>query len=319
MPHFNPCSTHRRAWALFCSVLLVVSHVGCSHEPPAQPAATGATSTSDEPEPRIVALLPFAADQLIAMGCDLAAVPLIRGGIPSAWEGLPSVAIDHASGPNIEQIIVAKPDVIIISSVYAQFVPQIRSETGAEVVIMDIESVDDIGRNILTLGQLCGREERAKEMRAEIETMDSEMDTEMDSDRATPGASLRTLAIFGTPHAFYAFLPDSYLGDLIEQGGGKLITEDMRSHPVFSGLAPISMEVIIDRDPQVLVVVFHGDETSARAMLERDPLWSEIDAVRHGRVHFLRDDLYAMRPGSEFGRAQQQIHTIMRSEHENTP
>ena len=115
------------------------------------------------------------------------------------------------------------------------------------------------------------------------------------------------------------FLPDSYLGDLIEISGGTLITSDMESHPVYRGLAPISMEVVIERDPELLIVIFHGPEKSARAMLERDPLWSNISAVKNNNLVFLQDDLYAMRPGSEFKRAYHDIRSILAQTKKHQP
>jgi len=262
---------------------------------------------SDAPPPvrespaRVAALLPFAADQLTEMGSPPVAVPDLRGPPPAAWAGLPRVAMNHASGPNIEQLVAAAPDVVILSHVYAQFAPQIESITGARVVLMDVESLEDVERHLRTLGDLADRSQRAEEM---IEALPART--------ASPaGESVRTLAIFGTPHAFYAFLPDSYLGELIERAGGRLVTGGLQAHRVFRGMAPFSMEAAMDADPDLLIVVFHGPEESARAMLADNPLWANLRAVQSGQVAFLRDDLYAMRPGSELRRAAKEIEAIV--------
>ena len=258
------------------------------------------TAQSDK---RIVALLPFAVDQLIEMGITPVAVPLIRGNVPETWDGIPAVSSDHSAGPNIEQIMAAQPDVIISSSVYAQFVPQIESLTGCEVVMMDVDSTQSVIANIKILGDITNRVDEAESLIA-LTTAALEAAAPIDHQPDV-------LAIFGTPHAFYAFLPDSYLGDLIEISGGTLITSDMESHPVYQGLAPISMEVVVDRDPELLIAIFHGPEESARAMLERDPLWANISAVKNDNLVFLQDDLYAMRPGSEFKKAYHDIRSIL--------
>lgn len=310
---------HRRAMArpavltatLSCLLLGIVvgiyvySLVSASRSA-AEPEPVGADIGGQAP-PRIAALLPFAADQLLEMGVTPVAVPEVRGQIPETWDGIPRIAIDHAAGPNIEQLIAIEPDIIITSAVYAQFIPAFETEVGARVISMDVESIEDISRHIATLGELSQQEQASHSLSTHIQGV-------LASVPADHGASPKTLAIFGTPHAFYAFLPDSYLGDLIECSGGQLITSDMRSHPVFKGLAPVSMEAIIDRDPELLIVVFHGPEDSARAMLERDPLWSKISAVQNNRVAFLQDDLYAMRPGSELARAINEISAIVQTE-----
>lgn len=249
--------------------------------------------------PRIVALFPFAADQLIALGVRPAAVPILRGEAPESWADIPRVAIDHAAGPNIEHLIAAAPDIVITSSVYAQFTPQIERATRARVIEMDIDSLEDVRRHLTALGGLV---DRANAARALIEDLSM-----LEPSAGADARPVSALAIFGTPHAFYAFLPGSYLGDLVERAGGRLINDRAESHRVFRGLAPLSMEAVIARDPDILFVVFHGSAATARAMLDRDPLWARLSAVRDGRVVFLRDDLYAMRPGSEVRRAYQQI------------
>lgn len=285
-------------------VVPVVVLAGCGRQPGAHDTPSDAPGqTASETPPRIVALLPFAADQLIEMGVRPAGVPALRGDVPAAWGDCPTIAIDHTAGPNIEQIIAARPDVVVTSSVYAAFNPAIERATHARVVVMDVESVDDIGRHVRTLGELCGRGEAGERLASELESVHAGTDA--------AGAKVRTLAVFGTPHAFYAFLPDSYLGDVIARCGGELITSDLESHPVFRGMAPLSMEAVMQRDPDLLVVVFHGSEGSARAMLEANPLWAGLRCVRDGHVAFLRDDLYAMRPGSEAPRAFAEIGGII--------
>lgn len=255
-------------------------------------------------QPRIAALLPFAADQLLEMGYTPVAVPAIRGDVPVSWDGIVTVSVDHAAGPNIEQLIALDPDVIITSSVYAQFTPTLEREVGAQVVSMDVDSIDSVATHIQTLANFTQLEQESEAL---IERISQSLGSVSGLSQSSP----RTLAMFGTPHSFYAFLPDSYLGDLIELSGGTLITSDMESHPVFRGLAPVSMEAIIDRDPELLIVVFHGPEETARAMLERDPLWSQMNAVQNNRVAFLQDDLYAMRPGSELPRAIEEVRGIV--------
>ena len=157
------------------------------------------SSDSDHKAIRIVALLPFAVDQLIDIGVNPVAVPLIRGGVPESWNGIATVSTDHSAGPNIEQIIAAQPDVIISSSVYAQFVPQIESLTGCEVVMMDIDSIESVITNMKILGEITNRVDEAGLLIAKT-TAVLEAAAPIDHDPDV-------LAIFGTPHAFYAFSP----------------------------------------------------------------------------------------------------------------
>ena len=42
-------------------------------------------------------------------------------------------------------------------------------------------------------------------------------------------------------------------------------------------------------------------------MFEGDPLWASLSAVNDDRMHFISDDLYAMRPGMKLDEAIRQI------------
>ncbi len=278
--------------------------VGASRTEDSTPSAHAAPENETAETPRVAALLPFAADQLIALGVQPVLVPALRGGQPEAWQGIEMGALDHSVGPNIEQLIAADPDVVILSAVYTQFVPQIEETTGARVIAMDADTLEDVRTHTRTIGELVGKQDQA-------EQWISDFDTTLETGATEAAEPVSVLAVFGTPHAFYAFLPDSYLGNLVEHAGGELITSDMPEHAIFRGLAPLSMEAVVARDPDVLLVVFHGPEQAARSMLDRDPLWGQLSAVKGDHIAMLPDDLYAMRSGSEAATALENVRTAI--------
>lgn len=304
----SPPNRSARRTARHFSQLVVIALWACALLPSTGcdgDAGGSAEQVSRQASPglRVAVLLPFAADQLLQLGVRPVAVPALDGEPPAEWRGIPTVALDHSAGPNLEQLMASAPDLVITSTTYAQFLPAIEKSTDAQVVVMDVNSIADVSSHIEELGRLTGHEDEAQARVVEIK---KQMVGLEDADEP-----VRVLAVFGTPHAFYAFLPSSYLGDLVAHAGGEMITGDLESHGVFRGLAPLSMEAVIDRDPDHLLVVFHGPEESARAMLERDALWGGLSAVRDEHVTFLTDDLYAMRPGSELPRAVKEIRAVI--------
>ncbi len=89
--------------------------------------------------------------------------------------------------------------------------------------------------------------------------------------------------------------------------------EGLSSHKVYKGLAPLSMESVIEYDPDVLLVLFHGPESTSKQMFESDPLWKSLKAVNKDRMFFLSEDLYAMRPGSNLRDALAEISSCLNS------
>jgi iron complex transport system substrate-binding protein len=280
--------------------------IGTSRTEHSTPSAHAAPESETAEAPRVAALLPFAADQLIALGVQPVLVPGLPGGQPEAWQGIEAGALDHSVGPNIEQLIAADPDVVIMSAVYAQFVPQIGSTTDARIITMDTDTLEDVRTHTRTLGELVNKQDRAD---AWVADFDAQLAASEPVESA--GDPISVLAVFGTPQSFFAFLPDSYMGDLVETAGGRLITSDMTGHRFYRGLAPLSMEAVVQKDPQVILVVFHGPERAARAMFDRDPLWGQLTAIKDDRIAFLAEDLFAMRSGSQAATALENVRTAI--------
>lgn len=250
---------------------------------------------------RIATLLPFAADQLIKMGVKPVCVPELRGKKTESWKGIPTVQLDHSGGPNLEQLISVSPDYIITATTYAQFMDRIESITKSKVIYMDINSIENVYEHINTLGEISKNKVKASELVLDIKNkFNSTVENNSES-------NVNVLAIFGTPHSFYAFLPESFLGDLVEKAGGTMGPEGLVSHKVYRGLAPLTMETVIEYNPDLLLVLFHGNLESSRAMFENDPLWSSLSVVKQNRIHFLDEDRYTMRPGSDLDKAMEEI------------
>jgi iron complex transport system substrate-binding protein len=283
------------ACVLFTLVLVFVLKINSSHIGIIIPSSATAGQEEvieevDKSGIRIATLLPFAADQLIAMGCDPVCVPRISGETPAEWEGIPEVQLDHSLGPNLEELIAVNPDIIITGSTYAQFMPQIESITHADVVFMDINSIDSAQDHIRRLSEIIGEPTKGQEM---IRKINLDIGSAISVEDKP-----RVLALFGTPASFYAFLPSSYLGDLINHSGGELGPSGLTSHKIYAGLAPLSMEMVIAFEPDILFVLFHGPVETSRSLFENDPLWGALDSVKNNHMYFLEDDRYVMRPGS---------------------
>ena len=272
---------------------------GQSSTPLAAPEPTlasnhAAPSLSDRPAadlpdpPRIAALAPFAVDLLLELGITPVAAPRLVGGSLPRWGDIALITVEHGAGPNPEELLAAAPEIIVASSDIAHAVTALAPVHRARVVIMDVTSLDELTAHATTLATLAGRPSAAAPVTERLARDGAALPTE---------APVDVLAIFGTAHSFFAFLPDSYLGDLIDRSGGRLVTADLESHPMFTGLAPLTMESIVARAPERIIVIFHGSAESVLTTLRRDPAWSTLDAVRAGRVTTIPDDLVILSPG----------------------
>ncbi|MEM8836208.1 MAG: ABC transporter substrate-binding protein [Planctomycetota bacterium] len=253
----------------------------------------GRTVTLESPAERVAVMSPFAVDVLLDLGIEPVLVPSMVSDQPESWDGLDVVSMSHSTGPNLEQVVASRPDLIIAPRMLARFIPVLESTLGIPVVCVDVQHIDHLGERIELIGKLVGQEAGGTDLAAK---------TEREVARAiadTRSSAPVVFAIFGLREANYAFLPDSYLGSLIEACGGQLLTERAEVHPIFEGFTPLSLEVAIEGDPSVVLVIGHGDSAAIVRSMSADPAWSSLSAVKAGRVVSLPEDPFVLRPGVE--------------------
>ena len=69
----------------------------------------------------------------------------------------------------------------------------------------------------------------------------------------------------------------------------------------------MSMEAIIEMDPQYIISFGGGDAAKAAEILGSDPLWGELTAVKEGRYHHMPTELYMNKPNHRYGEAYANI------------
>ena len=234
---------------------------------------------------RIVSLAPSVTETLFALGLGDKVV-----GVTAFCDFPPEAREKQSVGmpvtPNLEILIELRPDVIIGSST-ANEINTVRSIEALNLPLYgvgDPRTVEDIFESIQHIAELTGAEQRAGEL---ITNLRARLRSVEESVADKPRAS-----------ALYAI----WLEPLIAAGGQTFLSDALRSagaEPITAGMRVdwprLSMEVVIERNPEVLVITrAHGlRETFER--IRTQPGWSQLKAVRDNRIVWL--DESAFRPG----------------------
>ena len=149
------------------------------------------------------------------------------------------------------------------------------TESCTHIMKKDKASIEDMYNDLLNLGRIFGEEERAanivQEYRAELlkETKDLDGSSPVsvfvyDSGEDTPF----TAGLYAMPTA------------LIEAAGGTNIMNDFQK-----SWGTVTWEAVIDRNPEVIVIVNYGSVTAAqkRDFMMSNPAFASIDAVKNDR------------------------------------
>ena len=162
-------------------------------------------------------------------------------------------------------------------------------------------SVHDTGAMIKRIGALIGKKAAAERM-ADRNAADVASATR--GIRKRP----RVLLILGIGRVPYAFLANSWGGDIVSRAGGRLLTDGLRAG---DGFARISNETVVQRNPDIIIAVPHGspkDMPRLAAYLRTNPAWRGTKAARKGRIYVSTGNSL-LQPWTDVGRTIRDIRT----------
>lgn len=310
---------------LLCIVLsglfAVMMFSGCSVKGGENSAADGVTFTDaldrevtvpKNPE-RAAALLGSFAEVWTLAGGELAAAP------DDAWVDLDlSLSEDVLNLGKINQLsmetlLSAEPDFIIASSsvrVDLEWLDTIE-KTDIPIAYFDVSDFEDYLAMLKICTDITGREDLYQKNGLDVK---SSVDTVIEKSRervAEKGApkvlSMRASASFVRAKSSRG----NVLGKMLDTLGCKNIAD---GNDAF--LEKISIEHIIESDPDFIFVVQSGDDTKgAREKLDQfiadNPAWEGLTAVKEERVFFLDKRLYNLKPNALWGEAYEKLEEML--------
>ena len=235
---------------------------------------------------RIVSLNPTTTEILFALGAG----PRLVG--RTHWDVWPDSArlvpdLGNGIQPNIEAILGAKPDLVIL---YASADNRPAAERlramGIPAYAFRVDRIADFRRVTLALGALLGDSARARQV---VDSVQRTLDRVRAATAPLPRPSV-VLPMFDNP--LYVIGGGSYLSELVAIAGGRNVYDSLAAPS-----PQVSLEDVLRRAPQVILV---GPVT--RDHMLADPRWRVLPAVSAGRVLTLDTNL-VLRPGVRLGEA----------------
>jgi iron complex transport system substrate-binding protein len=230
--------------------------------------------------PRVAALTPFSASTITRLGVRPVVLGQTLGGTDqylASLRGVPVIPLTHPLGPNMEQLATHNASIVLSSKTWQRGTPAMR-RLGMKVYESDPTSVAAVGRETRAIGKILGRTRAANALATKIEN---------DVRAAQRGIKRRprVLVILGVGRTPYAMLANSWGGDIVAKAGGQLLTNGLRSA---SGIARISDEIVVQRNPDIIIAVPHGNSGNIPRLAEyyrSNPNWRNTRAVKNKRVY----------------------------------
>jgi iron complex transport system substrate-binding protein len=273
---------------LFVALVLVAAAGGAPRVVAAQP---------DAPAVRVATLLPFVEDALRLAPERAAVVATVRRRLhePPA-EGAADLGSPHA--PSLEQIVAARPDLVVGDRTIHRALADDLGRGGAEVVLLDTGSID------ATLG---GLRDLARRLGAESSIGEAIDTTRRGISAHALATPIPTLVLFGTPGSFFVVTDRTWLGDLIEALRFENLAPEATGDERFPGLVGLNDEVLSTLRPELVLMVAHGDpkalEEQLRQRVAAGGPWAGVRRSATRGVHVLDPETFAANPGLGLDRA----------------
>ena len=220
---------------------------------------------------------------------------------PFAADPAYSNVADHAAGlptfeSGVENVLAAKPDLVLASKYTDVDVINLIKEAGVPVARTALESSSEGNiPNILLIGYMLGVEERALELVAEIENRLKFVADQVPSPNDAQRPAV--IAVSRYSDSIYAAGSDTTEGGIVEAGGGinASARDGLEGHQV------ISIESIAAMNPDVILItqpVEYG-ANEFRDDLLNHPALAEVSAISENELHVVDGRLYTtLSPGT---------------------
>ena len=208
--------------------------------------------------------------------------------------------------PNLELLLAAQPDLVIASSNTAAQVELLETfdAMGLNAAYFKVSSFEEYLEMLEICTRITGFEENYRHYGTDILA-------QVDAAREkADGFAPRVLYVRATGSSCKVKSSrDSVLGEMLNDLGCVNIADG-------GLLEELSMEVILQEDPEHIFLVIQGsDPTQAEALLEKtllsNPAWEMLTAVQEGRLHIMDPALYNLKPNDRWGEAYEKLADIL--------
>lgn len=230
---------------------------------------------------RIVSLSPSGTEIIFALGLnDKLVARTDFCTFPEEAKSIVSVGGFDGKSFNIENILSFNSDFVYLTNGMHNHLINILEGLGIKVYLSDVNSIEDIYKEITEISKLFGIEKIGKQY---IEKMSFELNNiKKDNIQKTIYCE-----IFNSP--FLTCGKNSFINDIIEYAGAKNIFDFLES-----SYPQVSEEIIIMSNPQIIIAPDYSEYDLEKIYYRN--AWQSIDAIKNKKVFSVNGDVFT-RPG----------------------
>lgn len=218
--------------------------------------------------------------------------------------------IGTVKSPNTEELMALNPDFVILSTDVAEHVKLDETLTQANIphAYFKVEQFEDYLAMLKVCTDLTGRADLYEENGLAVQDRIEEILAKVES--AKPEEKPTVLFIRALSTTAKAKSDDNMTCRILNDLG----TDNIAARHD-SLLEELSMEVIIEEDPDYIFVTTMGDSQKAidalKAGIQSNPAWGSLSAVQNGRYAVLPKDLFHYKPNARWADSYEYLAKIL--------
>jgi ABC-type Fe3+-hydroxamate transport system substrate-binding protein len=263
----------KRALSLFSLTIILVAAAPCFASRTLTDEIGRKVVVPDHPH-RIICLMPNVTDTVFALGAgdDVVAISDYTEYPPAA---LKKPSVGDLINPSIETILSLRPDLVIgVQPTGPMEVANQLERVGIPIFLISPHGLAGIFHSVETIGTALNRTPQADAL---VHSLQERVDAVRERAKGLP-----------TPRVFMPIWYDpittigknAFITEIIEAAGGHSVTDDLATE-----WPEISMEVVLERAPDALLLV-RGGKTTLQVLQDR-PGWSSMAAIKARRAYYV--------------------------------
>lgn len=282
--------------------LMTVMFAGCVDQHPERQTGKEAQET------RIVATSVATCEILEQLGIEsekVVGVPSTTAyTVPEIYQNAEEVGSPMA--PDMEIVASLNPTVILSPNSLQGDLETQYDNAGFTSAFLNLKSTVGMYKSIQELGEMFGKEEKARELTDEFLAYMEEYES---ADR--DGEAPRVLILMGLPGSYVVATESSYAGSLVKLAGAVNIYGDGNGTDFLN----INVEDMLQRDPDIILRTSHAMPEQVMAMFRDEfadnDIWQHFRAVQEGKVYDLDNNKFGMSANFRYKEALEELKHIL--------
>lgn len=305
---------------LALSAMLLTTAVACGSNPSDTKAPASGAQTTATPAPSEKPAAPAAAykvdeakaaelmaqfgstppAKLVSASVAIAEILNVLGvkpvGVPTSTIELPEelksvTKIGSALKPDVEQVTKLQPDVVVGPSSIKDSLEKIFKPANLKTAYVPTDSLDELKLTTAVLGRLFKQEQKANDFFTKLDTQEK---AAIQAAKGKPAP--KVMFLFGSAESFMLMNENTFPGSIAKNlGAVNVVSEVLKSKETY---VPLNMESVVMANPDVILLVAHGDPEAALKKFEADVkkngAWEKLNAFKNSKVKALNYNLFGV-------------------------